>query len=171
MTKAKTPWTPRPRSCAPIAASSTTSRWTRPAAATRSTSRTARCAAGPGACGSPTSPTAGRTCRSKPSSPIDALDTAQPWVALVLPVAARALAREGHAGEILGQLVPQLDRRVQTERRAPLDGDRAVVPGIRQDRLRVHGARQVPPVGVPVVEGIEAEVSRLGGRLNHLRHR
>ena len=68
----------------------------------------------------------------------DSARSAEPGVALVFPVAARALAGKGHAGQVLRQLVAQLDRGVEPEGGPVVHHQRPVVVGIGQDGLRMH---------------------------------
>src|ERR671919_49582 len=57
----------------------------------------------------------------------------EPGMALVPPVPAVPLAGEAHGGDVLGELVAELDGGVEPEWRAVLAAERAVVIGVGQD--------------------------------------
>src|SRR5215210_4609686 len=150
-------WTPRPPCAAPIAGSATRSPLIRGVALPSSTSRIARSAAVPGGCSSATCRMAPRRWRwsRRAWSEQPTLHSPEPGIPLILPVAARPLAGEGHAGQILGELVSQLDGRIEAQRRAVVLLQRLVVVRIGQNGLRVHRADQIPTIVVPAVERIE----------------
>src|SRR5260370_5916503 len=81
--------------------------------------------------------------RSLPRSPSQ---SSEPAVALVFPVAALAgLQNIGHADgvQILGLLISQLGRHLQTQRRAVLAIERLPVHLVTEQRLRMEGRSHV----------------------------
>src|SRR5579871_3539742 len=89
-------------------------------------------------------------------------EAAVPLVALLAPVAAVPLGQERNARQVLGVLVPELDRRVDAGGRAEGGLEHTPVLAVDDQCLRVQRAVEVPALVVSVVERLEIDVARLG---------
>src|SRR6267378_6271613 len=72
----------------------------------------------------------------------------KPRIALILPIPARPFGGERQRHEVLRHLVAELGRRIEPQRRAMRGWERIVVHPIRENRLRMHRAREIPAVGI-----------------------
>src|SRR5262249_34599684 len=68
----------------------------------------------------------------------------EPFVALVFPIAPRALGQEVHLGQILHHFVPELYGRVEPEWRAMVRVERRTVHAIGEYSLLMQGTLAIP---------------------------
>src|SRR5262249_44706011 len=84
----------------------------------------------------------------------------EPFVALVFPIAPRALGQEVHLGQILHHFVPELYGRVEPEWRAMGRVERRTIHTIGKDSLLMQGTLAIPGGPVPSVERTKFHVRR-----------
>src|SRR6266446_6235821 len=84
----------------------------------------------------------------------------KPFVALVFPIATRALGQEVHLGQVLHHFVTELHGRVETEWRAVVRVERRAIHAVGQHRLLVQRTLPIPGGPVPGVERTEFYVRR-----------
>src|SRR5215212_6419044 len=89
------------------------------------------------------------------------LHSAVPLVALVAPVPAVALGKKHDPGEILGVLVAELHRGVESRRSAVPGAEHGAVHSVGDERLRVGRALEVPALVVALVERLKVGVLRV----------